>query len=128
MLRGGQDDGGGGVGLACHPRAVEGVGDEEEGHHEDDEASNLALHRVRGVHLLGLLGLGVEEVEVPHVRGEDGGDGDARQDAHDGGQHQHQTHHHPLEGGEEGGRGGGGGRGEGGEVGGVRERRGRWEG
>ena len=76
---------------------MEGVRHKEESHHENDEASNLALDRVAGVRLLRLLGLGgLEEVEVLHVGGEDGGDGNPGEDAHDWSQYQHETHHHPL--------------------------------
>ena len=76
---------------------MEGVRHKEEGHHENYEASNLALDRVAGVRLLCLLGLGgLEEFEVLHVGGEDGGDGNPGEDAHDWSQYQHETYHHPL--------------------------------
>ena len=97
MLRSSQHNRGRGVGLARHPSTVEGVGHEEKGHHEDYEPSDLALDQVRGVLLLRLLGLArLKQVKVLHVRGEDGGDSDAREDAHDRGQDQHQSHHHTL--------------------------------
>ena len=51
----------------------------------------------------GVVGLGfacflllAAHVQVLHVGGEGGRDGDTGQDAHDGGKHQHQTHHHTL--------------------------------
>lgn len=36
-----QDDGGRGVGFACHPGRVESVCDEEEGHNQDHATGNL---------------------------------------------------------------------------------------
>lgn len=36
-----QHDGGGGIGLARHPRRVEGVRDQEEGHDQDHSTGNL---------------------------------------------------------------------------------------
>ena len=83
MLRRSQNDGGGGVGLASDPGTVEGVGDEEERHHEDNEAGYLALDRVRRVRFLGFLCLRhIKELDIPHVRLKDCGDSYAREDTH----------------------------------------------
>ena len=43
MTAGGEDDAGTGVGLAGHPGAVEGVGEQEEGHHQDEEPGDALL-------------------------------------------------------------------------------------
>ena len=43
MTAGGEDDAGTGVGLAGHPGAVEGVGEQEEGHHQDEEPGDPLL-------------------------------------------------------------------------------------
>lgn len=74
---------------------MEGVGDKEECHHEDDKASYFILDWVVVVELL-LSGLCVKEVQVPHEDGEDVGDTNTRQDAHDRSQNQHKTNHHSL--------------------------------
>ena len=43
---GGEDDAGGAVGLAGHPGAVEGVGDEEEGDHAHEHHGHALLPRL----------------------------------------------------------------------------------
>ena len=75
---------------------MEGVGNKEECHHENDKASHFILDRVAAIKLL-LAGFGVKDVQVPHEDGEDVGDSYAREDAHDRGQNQHKTNHHTLD-------------------------------
>ena len=89
---------------------MEGVGNKEESHHEDDKTSYFILGRVVYVKLL-LTSLGVKDIQVPHEDGENVRDSNTREDAHNWGQDKHETYHHTLEG--EGG--GGGGRGRGGK-------------
>lgn len=74
---------------------MEGVGNEEKRHHENDKASHFILDRVAAIHLL-LTGLGIKDVQVPHEDGEDVRDSYAREDAHYRSQHQHKTNHHTL--------------------------------
>ena len=56
--------------LTAHPGTVEGVGDKEEGHHNDHHTGYLILDGVAAVSLL-LLCLGVKDVQVSHEDGED---------------------------------------------------------
>ena len=91
MREGGREGGGG--------RKAGGEGEQGAGETEHGcpyPWTNLALDRIVGVHLLGLLGARLKQLQVPHVDGEEAGDGDPGQDAHDRGQYQHETHHHTL--------------------------------
>lgn len=75
---------------------MEGVGNKEECHHENDKASHFILARVAAIKLL-LAGFGVKDVQVPHEDREDVRDSYARENAHDRGQNQHKTNHHTLD-------------------------------
>ena len=52
----------------AHPSAVEGVGNKEEGHHEDDKPGYFILDRVATVQFL-LPSLGVKDIQVLHEDG-----------------------------------------------------------
>ena len=62
--------------------------------------THLVLERIVRIQLASLLLVLGGAVQVLHVGGEHLRHPDAPEDAHDGGQHQHETHHHTL--GEEG--------------------------
>lgn len=96
-----QDDAGRGVSLRCHPGAVECVGDEQEGQDKDKGngcfTGNCRL-LLEFLGLLGILRFGLGIVHAPDVLGQKMGHCNAREDAHDRSQNEHQTNHYALEG------------------------------
>lgn len=76
-----------------NPGTVESVGHQEHCNSYNNTSSHFILQRVRRI---AFLLLATEDVKVFHEATKEARDSNARENAHDRGQHQHQTHHHTL--------------------------------
>lgn len=75
---------------------MEGVTDQQTGEDSDKNHGYLISVWV-GIVILFLSGFRLYHVQVTHERGQNMRDSNARQNAHDWGQYQHESNHHPLQ-------------------------------